>query len=196
MPPEREVRADFDRDTIVVYQAYPARIARPALEAGTFVAPFSFERMTWIKPSFLWLMERSNWAKKPGQEVILAVRITRAGWDAALAEGVLTSWDRRAVPTHDEWRRAFDAARVHVQWDPERSAGGQSLPHRSIQVGLSRHIVRDYTGAWIRELRDLTPLVRRLREAKGPARGRLLPPERPYPVAAETARRLGMDAAA
>ncbi|MGW1086997.1 DUF4291 family protein [Streptomyces sp. NPDC002596] len=24
--------------------------------------------MTWIKPSFLWLMHRSNWAQKSGQE--------------------------------------------------------------------------------------------------------------------------------
>jgi len=60
MPPLREIRADFDRTTIVVYQAYGAAIAKPALENQKFVSPFSFNRMTWIKPSFLWLMERSG----------------------------------------------------------------------------------------------------------------------------------------
>ncbi|MGF6882260.1 hypothetical protein ABIA39_002859 [Nocardia sp. GAS34] len=47
--------------------------------AQRFVSPFSLNRMTWIKPSFRWLMQRSGWARKPGQEHILAVRITRAG---------------------------------------------------------------------------------------------------------------------
>ncbi|MBL8891477.1 MAG: DUF4291 family protein [Planctomycetaceae bacterium] len=30
-------------------------MAEPALKQQRFVAPFSFDRMTWIKPSFLWL---------------------------------------------------------------------------------------------------------------------------------------------
>lgn len=62
----RQVRAGFDRDTIRVYQAYPAAIADPAPAAGRFVAPFSFTRMTWIKPSRRWLAHRGDWARKPG----------------------------------------------------------------------------------------------------------------------------------
>jgi hypothetical protein len=56
MPHQREIRADFDRETIVIYQAYSASIAEAALKVGRFVSPFSFGRMTWIKPSFLWLV--------------------------------------------------------------------------------------------------------------------------------------------
>lgn len=52
----RQIRANHTTDTITVYQAYPPQIALPALSAGRFVAPFSRERMTWIKPSFLWMM--------------------------------------------------------------------------------------------------------------------------------------------
>lgn len=63
-----EIRADYDADTIVVYQAYAPAIADAALAAQRFVPPFSFSRMTWIKPSFLWLMHRSNWGRKPGQD--------------------------------------------------------------------------------------------------------------------------------
>lgn len=58
VPKLYEIRADYDAETIVVYQAYPRAIARPALEAQRFVAPFSFGRMTWCKPSFLWLTVR------------------------------------------------------------------------------------------------------------------------------------------
>ena len=36
-PPSRQVRADFDDDTVIVYQAYPPAIAGPAVEAGRFV---------------------------------------------------------------------------------------------------------------------------------------------------------------
>jgi hypothetical protein len=62
MAPQHEVRASYDSTTIVVYQAYSPAIADAALRAGRFVPPFSFNRMTWIKPSFLWLMHRSKWA--------------------------------------------------------------------------------------------------------------------------------------
>ncbi len=51
MAAQYEIRADYDTDTIVVYQAYAPAIADAALRAGRFVAPFSFHRMTWIKPS-------------------------------------------------------------------------------------------------------------------------------------------------
>ncbi|MEU2335958.1 DUF4291 family protein [Streptomyces sp. NPDC013172] len=44
----RIVRAEYTDSTVAVYQAYPQEIAEPALRAGTFVAPFKRDRMTWI----------------------------------------------------------------------------------------------------------------------------------------------------
>src|ERR1700730_2424162 len=116
-----EIRADYDSKSIIVYQAYPKTIALPALQNQRFVPPFSLNRMTWIKPSFLWLMERSNWALKPGQQIILAVRISRQGWEEALAHAVLTAYDPRVYRDYEDWRAQFEHARVHVQWDPERT---------------------------------------------------------------------------
>jgi len=72
-----QIRALYDRDTITVYQAYNQQIAQLAVQQQKFVSPFSFHRMTWIKPSFLWLMERSHWATKSNQNHILAIRIQR-----------------------------------------------------------------------------------------------------------------------
>ncbi|MFI0462895.1 DUF4291 family protein [Saccharopolyspora sp. 5N102] len=63
---QRQIRGDYDARTIVVYQAYSPAVADPALRPNRFVPPFSFNRMTWIKPSFLWLMRRSGWAQKAG----------------------------------------------------------------------------------------------------------------------------------
>ena len=47
---ERLVRAACTAVTITVYQAYSPHIAEAAIRAGTFVPPFSRDRMTWIKP--------------------------------------------------------------------------------------------------------------------------------------------------
>lgn len=183
MRPYREIRADYDRSSIVMYQAYSPAIANAAVAAQRFVAPFSFERMTWIKPSFLWMMERCGWGQKAGQEHVLAVRITRAGWEEALESAVLSTGDVRGAP-------------VVVQWDPERSIRGGKLEHRSIQVGISRHLIRRYAEEWVIEIRDLSPLVAKLlrlrREGEVAAAERLLPSERPYPVSTALAQHLGM----
>ncbi|MFH9727558.1 DUF4291 domain-containing protein [Streptomyces sp. NPDC017254] len=174
--PQYQIRADYDARTIVVYQAYSPAIADVALRAGRFVAPFSFHRMTWIKPSFMWLMHRSDWARKPGQERVLAVRITREGWEEALSQAVLTTADPVAVAQ----------AAVHIQWDPERSPRGAALNHYSIQVGIGRHLIRTFTDDWIVSLTDLTPQVRKaatlIRTGHATKAHRLFPVERTYPI--------------
>jgi hypothetical protein len=194
MPQQREIRAAFDRETIVMYQAYAPRIAEAALEAQRFVPPFSFHRMTWIKPSFLWLMHRSNWGQKSGQECVLAVRIKRSGWEKALSLAVLTSFAAGVFASPAEWAKEFAWAKVHVQWDPERSLRGAGLPHSSIQVGLSRHIIGEYADEWIVGIEDYTPRVRKmydlLQSGEAEKAKRQLPPERLYSVSGEIGQRL------
>ena len=193
---EREIRAEYDRESITVYQAYREEIALPALQQQRFVPPFSLNRMTWIKPSFLWMMERCGWGHKPGQEYVLAIRITRQGWEEALSHAVLTSFEKGVYRDAQEWEAAMKGALVHVQWDPERSIHGQKLPYRSIQVGLSRQIIEKYVNEWTLEIRDMTPLVKKsyaLRKAGETAKARdLLPNERVYPLLPALAQRLGM----
>lgn len=194
MPGLYEIRADYDPTTIVVYQAYPTVIAEPALERQRFVAPFSFERMTWIKPSFLWLMHRSNWGQKRGQERTLAVRIALSAWEHALALGVLTSPEPRVHGSAREWKKQFDRARVHVQWDPERSVRGAALTHYSIQVGLSRHVIRSFAEDWIVSISDMSPTVAKIRQlldsGQAPKASRFLPREKVYIPEPDTARSL------
>ena len=138
----RQIRALYTPETITVYQAYPPGIARPALAAGRFVPPFKRDRMTWIKPSFLWMMYRSGWATKSDQERVLAVRITRAGFEEALAQACLSHFDPDRYASHEEWSRQLKESPVRVQWDPERSLHLTPLPHRAIQVGIGGEMVR------------------------------------------------------
>jgi Domain of unknown function (DUF4291) len=194
LPSEHEIRADYDRDTIAIYQAYSLAIADAALKAGQFVSPFSFHRMTWIKPSFLWLMHRSNWGKKSGQERVLAVRIKRTGWEKALSLAIPTSFVPGLFASSEEWAEQFADAQVHLQWDPERSLRGAGLPYSSIQIGLSRHVIREYVEEWVVSIEDYTAKARKIYEllqsGKADKAKRQLPPERIYPVSKELGHRL------
>ncbi|MEU9981716.1 DUF4291 domain-containing protein [Streptomyces sp. NPDC050856] len=193
--PTHQVRAVFTDETITVYQAYASRIADPALTAGTFVDPFKRSRMTWIKPSFLWMMYRCGWATKPDQERVLAIDITRAGFEWALAHACLSHFDRTRFATEAEWRAALKSSPVRVQWDPERDLGLNPLPHRAIQIGLSGEAVDRYVDDWITAVRDVTPLAHEVRAAVAagdPSAARsLLPPERVYPLPAPLVERVG-----
>jgi hypothetical protein len=176
--PQRQIRAVYTAETITVYQAYSPAIAEPAVRAGRFVAPFKRDRMTWIKPSFLWMMYRCGWATKPGQERVLAVEITRAGFDWALSRACLSHYEVGGGETRQEWSRRLKRSPVRVQWDPERSIQLGVLPYRSLQLGLGGEAVPLYADEWTVSITDVTDLARRVQATRDPA---LLPAERPYP---------------
>ena len=193
---QRQVRALHTDTTITVYQAYPVAIAEAALSAGRFVPPFKRDRMTWIKPSFLWMMYRCGWATKPGQERVLAISISRAGFEEALAEAVLSHDDRSLHADRAEWSRELKRSSVRVQWDPERSLRLGELPYRSLQVGLGGTAVDRYVDGWTTGLADVTDLARsvrkRLDQDDEVGAAALLPVERPYPLPDPIAARLGV----
>jgi hypothetical protein len=184
--PQRQIRAAYTADTVTVYQAYSPSIAVPAVAAGRFVAPFKRDRMTWIKPSFLWMMYRCGWATKPGQEHVLAIEITRDGLEWALEHAALSQYDRKRYPDRATWAAQLRSSPVRVQWDPERSPALQALPYRSVQVGLSGPAVDRYVDEWTVAITDVTPLVREIRshlDARDEAgAAALLPTERPLTV--------------
>ncbi|HET9519330.1 MAG TPA: DUF4291 domain-containing protein [Actinoplanes sp.] len=189
--PPRQIRACYKADTITVYQAYSAEIAEAAVAAGRFVAPFKRERMTWVKPSFLWMMYRCGWATKPGQERVLAVEVTRAGFEWALAHACLSHFDRGRYADQRAWSQQLKASPVRVQWDPERSLHLTALPYRSLQVGLSGPAVDRYVDEWIVSVVDVSPSVVEIRDllrtGDAVAAAALLPAEHPYPLPDELA---------
>jgi len=185
--PAREVRAVFDADTVVVYQAYPPAIAEPAVAAGRFVPPFKLDRMTWIKPSFLWMMYRCGWATKPGQERVVAVTIIRAGFEWALANSCLSHHDPGVYSSHAAWVERKTATPVRVQWDPERSLRLEPLDHRAIQIGLGGEAARRYVNDWTVAITDVTALAHEIHALVDAGdldtAAAKLPAERPYPLA-------------
>src|SRR5262249_865552 len=179
------IRAMFDDETIRVYQAYSNVIADAALAHGTFTSPpFKMERMTWIKPSFLWMMYRAGWGRKdPGQHRILAIDISREGFAWALAHSCASHPDESMTP--EQSNALQDKSPVRVPWDPERDLHHDPLPHRSIQMGLSGKAVELYVKEWIRRVSDVTTLAHEIEalvrsNALDEAR-KMLPEEKPYP---------------
>ncbi len=183
--PTYQIRAFYTASTVTVYQAYPSAIGLPAARDGRFPMVWRRDRMTWIKPSFLWMMYRSGWATKEGQEIILAVEILREGFEWALAHACLTHYEHGLHPDRATWKRQLKGAAARVQWDPERDLRLQPLPYRSLQLGLADDAVRRYADEWTVSINDVTELAREVHahvqaEELDAAR-QLLPHECPYP---------------
>lgn len=180
------VRAAYSEKSICVYQAFAPDIAVPALKFGRFVPPFKMGRMTWIKPSFNWMMYRSGFASKRGQEVVLGIHITRAGFEWALENAVLSKFSPALHGSHEQWRHLLATRPVRIQWDPERDWRMRIIAgSRAIQIGLSGDAVVRYVNEWVVRIEDMTPVARSLAAASE----RDTPPpavpsdlERPYPL--------------
>ncbi|MGW5878176.1 DUF4291 family protein [Nocardiopsis terrae] len=59
--PPFQIRARYTDTTVTVYQAYTPAIGVPAARDGRFPPSWKRERMTWVKPSYLWMMYRCGW---------------------------------------------------------------------------------------------------------------------------------------
>jgi hypothetical protein len=192
----RVIRASFNSETIRIYQAYSPAIAYAALEAQTFRPPFKRERMTWIKPSFSWMAYRSGWAKKQGQEVILGVDMRRSGFDWALANGCLSSFEAAVHGTRENWNSLLKSASVRIQWDPGRTFTFETTKERTIQIGLCREAVDHYIEDWIVRIENLTQDFLHIEELvkTGELKGLsgVVPDEKEYPVLPQVAETLGI----
>jgi hypothetical protein len=186
----RHILAQFDDESIVVYQAYRPEIGLHAAEHGAFGAGFSFSRMTWIKPNFLWMMFRSGWGTKVGQEVTLAIRIKRAGFDALLREAVPSGFDARRGGSEADWRGAVKASTVRLQWDPDHDSSGAPIQRRAIQLGIRGETLQRFASEWILAVENISEMVATQRGR--PRSDLLVPRERVYSPPPEALQGLGM----
>lgn len=192
--PKFQVRARHTGSTITVYQAYRPEIGVPAARHGRFPAAWKRERMTWIKPSFLWMMYRCGWGTKEGQETVLAIEIDREGFLWALRNACLSHHVPALHGDQASWKRQLRQAPARVQWDPERDLRLNPLPHRSLQLGLAGEAAARYADEWIVGIEDVTPLAtevhRLVRAGQLDSAAELLPEERPLDLGDEVLARL------
>ena len=154
---------------------------------------------TWVKPSFAWMLYRSGYGRKPGQEAVLKIKLPHS----ALAR----------LLDRCDCRRGGGGGAGRVQWDPERDLmqgdGARNpravlprkmLRRRSVQLGLSGELSAQYVAS-ILSVADVTELAHRVWAAHAAgtpeamaAVAPALPHEREYTprCGAEALTRLGM----
>ena len=176
----------WDEEGVWVYQAFCDEISDWALEHQRFGGPhFKPERMTWVKPSFAWILYRSGYSQKRKQERVLKIKVSHAALGGLLS---------RCAIGH-----GGGGTLGRIQWDPARDllAAEKSgkeprklLRRRAIQIGLKGRLSVEYVDSVI-AIVDVTALARRVGEAhakKKPAAAAEamaallseLPHERPY----------------
>ena len=156
---QRQILANFDNEGIIVYQAFNASIAEEAVRLGTFGKGFNLDRMTWIKPSFGWMLYRSGYATKHNQERILKIKLSHDGFQTILSQGIPTVFEPGLFETELDWQLALRRGEVRYQWDPDRDLRLLRLERRALQVGIRGSVVRDYVNRWILAIEDVTELA-------------------------------------
>ncbi|KAF7542803.1 hypothetical protein G7Z17_g11257 [Cylindrodendrum hubeiense] len=201
--PYRQIRALYDETTITVYQAYKASIADAAVKAQKLNASPDFKpgRMTWVKPSWAWMMYRAGYSHKdPGQSRILALKMTHEHFIALLERGVLSTHVQRSQ-TADTSGKREKSSDVRIQWDPERTPSLGVLPYRSIQIGIPGALSETWANEWIYEIEDVTETARELKRViderpdittEELLKLCLVPEEKPFEVPESVQKRLEM----
>lgn len=160
---------EWDAEGVFVYQAFRDEIADYALLHQRFGGPcFKTTRMTWIKPSFGWVLYRSGYGHKPGQHRVLKIKLPHGRLASILAQCRFVDTNKA---TKGEAEGAHGGSNGRVQWDPERdmmSADGREpremLRKRAIQIGLRGRLSDFYTSSTI-SIQDVTELAHRVCEA-------------------------------
>jgi Domain of unknown function (DUF4291) len=148
-------------DSIVVYQAYKSSIARFAVANQCLGGlEFSYGRMSWIKPNFLWMMYRCGWAAKENQESVLAIRLLKKDFEAILAEAAWSSYAPQHHGSHTQWKAELESKEVRLQWDPDHDPFGRKLERRALQLGLKGNMLEKFGKQYITGIEDITGFVK------------------------------------
>ena len=149
----KHILAQYNDNRVIVYQAFNPVIANYAVANQRFGGPeYKMDRMTWIKPNFLWMMYRSGWASKKNQERILAIHLTREGFEEILRKAYTVNRERE-----ENVERA--AVNVRLQWDPDHDPMGQSVARRAIQLGLKHNVKERFINEFTVKIEDITSFV-------------------------------------
>lgn len=168
------IMAQFDDDSIIVYQAYNNQIASAIVKYQNFHVPeckaagYKMDRMSWIKTNFLWMMYRCGWASKANQERVLAIKITRSGFDSIL------SLAKNNDHSKDD--------QVRLQWDPDHELDYSKVAtgRRAIQLGLRGEALMKFSRDYVINISDITDFVLENKEKLNQRSELFVPEERIY----------------
>ena len=148
-------------EQIVVYQAYNQQIAEYAVKNQTLGGTnYSYNRMSWIKPNFLWMMYRCGWAFKESQERVLAIWLNKSDFENILQQAVFSSFNPIYYASYDHWKEDLNQKEVRLQWDPDHDPFGGKLTRRAIQIGMKGSVLETFGKQQIKLIEDITEFVK------------------------------------
>lgn len=157
----KQIIGRVDGGNLIVYQAFNPNIAEYAVKNQKFGGgQYSFSRMSWIKPGFLWMMYRAGWASKEHQQHILAITLPLEKFKMILQEATISSYSEEIYATQEEWKAELEKTEVRLQWDPDHDPFGNKQERKAIQLGMKGEILKKFCTEWIVKIEDITPFVK------------------------------------
>jgi len=157
----QQILAYQNEKTIIVYQAYNNQIADFAVKNQFLGGPdFSYNRISWIKPNFLWMMFRCGWAEKVNQERVLAITISKTDFEGILNQAVFSSFNPQYQEVYEQWKNDLASKEVRLQWDPDHDPFGHKIERRAIQLGLKGQTLEKFGKEQIQRIEDITDFVK------------------------------------
>ena len=155
----KHILAQLRGENIIVYQAFNPSISNYAVANQHFGgSAYSFSRMSWIKPNFLWMMYRAGWASKVNQERILAIEIPQIFFDELLDKAVYSTYKPDIYGSNEAWQKEGKQSDVRLQWDPDHNPYGAKLDRRAIQLGIRGNTLQKFNQEIV-SIEDITSFV-------------------------------------
>ncbi len=154
------IMAQYDDEKIVVYQSYKRAIGEFAVRNQYFGGGFSLERMTWIKPNFLWMMYRNGWGTKEGQECVLAIHLKLEAFKKYLENAVISTYNDTLGISREEWQNQVKESSVRLHWDPDHDPFGNKLERRAIQIGLRNEFIHSFAKEDVLLIENISDFVK------------------------------------
>lgn len=179
----RVILAQYDADSVVVYEAMGRAQGRSLLERGHLGAIIGdVDRMHWFGTSFTWFMRSTGWATEPGQKMVFAVWVRRDRFDEMLQQAVPAHFTQSAFENREAWQQALDDSDVRAQWSPDFPPQGPKLDRKAIQFGLRGDMLRGYATDWVLGIEDMTGFVHQQAQFVGTPELLFVPAQGIYPV--------------
>jgi len=170
------LNASFDDTTVVTYQAFGEAMAAELLERGGLGGSWRYDRHTRLTMDWAFIADRYAFGDRLARSRILAIEVSRRGFDAILTAALTMEWNEGLYKTRAGWRLATRFAPVLVEWSTDTP-----------RLVVHGPLVRQLATEWVTGLRDVTDAFRAVRDD-----GVVPPTERRYPIGDDVSARLGI----
>ncbi len=145
-----------DQDTYALFMAFSPEY----LDGNSFSEKLRLDRMSWLKTSLLWMLWRSNWGHKKGQERILQFEVSSSYLDELFELAVYVD-DIEGSP---QVIRQDDPDRIIIEKTWLRGRQGyfhksESTPHLGIRSSVLRDFAECFSTAGIEDITEIVQFI-------------------------------------